>query len=65
LAVNESAAVVSEDGAGAIQCIEITAKSKLALSDVSVELFWDGDAEPSLSCPLHLLCGVSRKFESI
>ncbi|MEN8255262.1 MAG: glycoside hydrolase family 172 protein [Verrucomicrobiota bacterium] len=56
---------LSVSGSGVIQCLEISARSKKQLAGLSVEMFWDGAVVPSISCPLHMLCGTSKQFEGV
>ena len=65
LAAGDFAEVLSVSGSGSIQCLEISARSKEQLADLHIEAFWDGAEAPAISCPLHMLCGVSRQFENV
>jgi hypothetical protein len=64
LSAGDSFDVVSLPGMGTIRCVEISAESKRQLSDLHFEAYWGGEDRPSLSCPLHFLCGVSGRFEN-
>ncbi len=57
--------VLSVSGSGTIQCLEISARTKKQLSGLHVDIYWDGAAIPAISCPLHMLCGVSPDFENV
>ncbi|MDF7823665.1 DUF2961 domain-containing protein [Pontiellaceae bacterium B12227] len=61
----ETANLLWTMGRGGFQCLELSAGSKKELSGLHIEMYWDGEKEPSLSCPLYLLCGVSEHFEDI
>jgi hypothetical protein len=65
LVPDAAADVLSIPGVGTIQCLEISAASKGQLADVYVEAFWDGGDAPAISCPLHMLCGVSPRIENV
>ncbi len=52
-------------GAGMIRCLKITAQSKRDLSELDVEMYWDQESMPALTCPLSMLCGVSGKMGDV
>lgn len=51
--------------AGQIECLQIEAPTKQALSALRIQAFWDGESSPAIDCPLHLLAGVSPDFEDM
>ncbi len=48
---------------GVIQRLAFDAGGKAALSDLTLEAIWEGRPEPSVSCPLTVLAGVSEEGE--
>ncbi|VGO12196.1 hypothetical protein PDESU_00747 [Pontiella desulfatans] len=55
----------STNGSGTIRCLEIEARSKKELAGLFIEMGWDHERGEAVACPLHLLCGVSDRFEDV
>jgi hypothetical protein len=60
-----SADVLSLSGSGTIECLELVASSREQLAQLHIEAVWDQAEPPAVSCPLHMLCGVSTRFENV
>jgi len=61
----DQADILVDSGSGTIGALWISASSKADLSTLHLEAFWDGEEQPSVSAPLHMLCGISAGFEDV
>ncbi len=61
----QSVEIFRADKAGLIECLQVEAPSKSALSALRIQAFWEDKDQPAINCPLNLLAGVSPDFEDV